>query len=382
MAIICDPVTDSLAGVLVSTLRFAEKLKNRGHNIILLAARSAKSPRDDYHKDIKIYRFPSIPLPKSGGWHVAFPSSLAIKKIFIEHKIDIAHIMVPMPSAIVVIKAAKALGIKIVVHSHSQAENVTMSLPTRPLRFIVGFLFNKFLLWIHRQADVIVYPSELAKDLLGRFNKDKKDIIISNGIDTDIFREKALGDFISRFNIIQSSVKILFVGRLYPEKSIDTLINAVPYIVKKHQNLLIMIVGAGYLEPELKKLVKNLNIEKYVNFLGKISDEDLIKAYNACDIFVLPSLAELEGMVVLEAMACGKPIVIANAEVSASRYFVDGNGLLFEPKNSHDLAEKLETLIGDGELRKAMGEKSLANVKNYDINESIKKLENLYYSLL
>jgi glycosyltransferase involved in cell wall biosynthesis len=93
-------------------------------------------------------------------------------------------------------------------------------------------------------------------------------------------------------------------------------------------------------------------------------------------------MAELEGMVVLEAMACGKPIIIANSKESASRFFVDENGLLFEPKNPADLSEKILTLLNDKILREKMGQKSLEMSKHYDINKSVLKLEELYYSLL
>jgi len=105
-------------------------------------------------------------------------------------------------------------------------------------------------------------------------------------------------------------------------------------------------------------------------------------AYNASDIFVLPSIAELEGMAVLEAMACGKPIIIANSKESASRYFVDNNGFLFEPQNAVDLAEKILTIISNKELREKMGQRSLEISKDYDIGKSVLKLEQLYYSLL
>ena len=105
-------------------------------------------------------------------------------------------------------------------------------------------------------------------------------------------------------------------------------------------------------------------------------------AYNASDIFILPSLAELEGMVVLEAMACGKPIIISDAKMSASRFLVDGNGFLFETKNHEHLAEQVLKLIADADLRKKMGKVSFEKVKNYDIHKSVELLEEVYYKAL
>jgi glycosyltransferase involved in cell wall biosynthesis len=113
-----------------------------------------------------------------------------------------------------------------------------------------------------------------------------------------------------------------------------------------------------------------------------VSDDDLVLAYNVADIFILPSLAELEGMVVLEAMACGKPLLIADAKDSASVHLLDGNGYLFKAQDYDDLAEKAISLLGDEALLKTMSEKSLYLSREYDIQRSVDKLLGLYYSLL
>ena len=132
----------------------------------------------------------------------------------------------------------------------------------------------------------------------------------------------------------------------------------------------------------METLAHELGVSEYITFLGLVSEEDKIHAYNASDIFVLPSLAELEGMVVLEAMACGKSILIADSPMSASRYFVDGNGFLFAHKNPEHLAEQALQLILDENLRKTMGKKSLENSKNFDIMKSVEQLEDVYYFAL
>jgi 1,2-diacylglycerol 3-alpha-glucosyltransferase len=175
---------------------------------------------------------------------------------------------------------------------------------------------------------------------------------------------------------------MVFVGRLFPEKSVDTLIEAVPHIIEVHPKTHIMIVGGGHLRPKLEALVKKLGVQKYVTFLGFVSDEDKLFAYNASDIFVLPSFAELEGMVVLEAMACGKPIIISDAEMSASRHFVDENGFLFKTANPKDLAAKALRLITDIDLRNKMGSASLKKSKEYDIHRSVELLEGVYYAAI
>lgn len=382
IAMICDPIGNNKSGVVVSTIRFGKLLKERGHNVIFVGARSKEHKTHSHHNGVKTYRYRSIPIPKSDGWNLAFPTVRELKKLFKEEKIDIVHLILPMSGSVVAIKAARALNIKIVAHSHSQPENLFMDMP----KFIQPTLnnaWNSYLAWTYGKAESLIYPSEMARELLEKLGKkDQKSHVISNGINTEEFKSMPLGDFYKRFNIPENTIKLLFVGRLFPEKSIETLIKATPFIIKKHSNSHIMLVGQGHLRSKLEKLVKDLNVEKHITFLGLVSEEDKILALNASDIFILPSVAELEGMAVLEAMSCGKPIIISDSKMSASRFFVDGNGFLFETRNHKDLAEKALLIIKDEEGRKKMGKASLEKSKNYDINKSAEKLEEVYYLTL
>ncbi len=387
IAMICDPIGPNKSGVVVSTLRFARLLRERGHHVIFIGARSTEHREHSHHDGSKAYRFRSIPVPKSGGWNLAFPTVKELKKIFQDEKIDIVHIILPMSGSVMAIKAARTLGVKIVAHSHSQPENLFMDAP-KFIQPTLNKLWNKYLVWTYGHAEALIYPSEMARGLLDKLSKkNQPSHVLSNGINTQDFKPisdgaVSLADFHTRFGIPENTTRLLFVGRLFPEKSVDTIIKAIPHIVVKHPNAHFMIAGAGHQRGKLEKLAEDLGIKKFVTFLGLVSDEDKVLAYNSSDIFVLPSLAELEGMVVLEAMACGKPIIISDAPMSASKFFVDGNGFLFETKNHQDLAEKANALIGDKNLRQKMGAVSLQKSKNYDIQRSADKLEEIYYSVL
>ncbi len=382
IAMVCDPIGSNKSGVVVSTLRFGKLLKERGHNVIFIAAKSREHKDHSQHGDIKAYRFRSLPIPKSNGWTTAFPTVGELKKNFQAEKIDIVHILLPMSGALVALRAARALNLKIVAHSHSQPENLFMDMP-KMIQPILGRIWNRYLAWVYAQAELIIYPTEFGYKLLHHLTKkDKSFAVISNGVNIDRYKIKVIGDFYQRFNIPEDTIKIIYVGRLFPEKSIDTLIKALPYIIKEYPKIHVMLAGMGHVRPKLEKLVQDLNLKKYVTFLGLVSDEDKILAYNAGDIFVSPSFAELEGMTVLEAMACGKPVVIPNATMNAAKFFIKDNGFLFESKNHKDLACQILKLINNPELRQKMGENSLKQVKNYDINKSVDRLEEVYYSVL
>ncbi|MCX6800522.1 MAG: glycosyltransferase, partial [Candidatus Falkowbacteria bacterium] len=280
-------------------------------------------------------------------------------------------------------KAARSLGIKVVAHSHSQPENLFMDIPKFLGRPLLDRAWNKYLAWLYSKAESIIYPSEMAYSLLKNLTSENKpSTVISNGINLNEFKPTQIGDIYQRYAIPHDTVKMIFVGRLFPEKSVDTIIKALPHIIEAHKKVHLMIVGAGHLRPKLEKLVDKLDVRRHVTFLGLVSDQDKLLAYNASDIFIMPSFAELEGMAVLEAMACGKPIIVSDTKMSAARYFVGKNGFLFKTANPQDLAEQALKLITNSVLRRKMGEASFEKSKSYNIHCSVERLENVYYLAL
>lgn len=383
IAFICDAVTDCVAGSFISTRQFAERLEARGHRIIYIAAKSKRFPGESTHGNIKAYRFRSFLVPKSEGQiYLAFPTANELKKIFQEEHIDIVHNVIPMPSAIAAAKAANALGIKIVSHSHTQPENIFMHLPQGPWIKVINRQFYRYMSWLYGQGHALIYPTKHAQKLMTDIRTNITPLIISNGVDVRRFAKVDTDEFFKKFDIPRNKTLVLYAGRLHPEKSLETLISAIPHILKEAPDTYVMLAGFGHQDTMLRALAEKLGVSDSVKFLGRVSDTEMVMAQHASDIFVLPSVAELEGMVVLEAMAAGKPIVIADSDESASTYFVDGNGFLFEPKNAQHLATQVVRLVNDPELRAEMSAKSLKMSKDYDIDESVRRLEELYYSLV
>lgn len=383
IAMVNDPISDIVNGNVISTIRFAKILRKRGHRIIFIAAKSPKNPHNNEYQGFKVYRSSSILLPKSEGqFHISLPTIKKIKKILKDEHIDIVHLFDPTPSAYAALKAAHSLKKKVIMHSHTQPENIFLHFPKIIASGGINKIFYRYLYWLYKKADAIIYPSELAYKLFNPINNEVANKIISNGIDCARFQSTQTKNFIAKFKLNKKNKNILYVGRLHPEKDVPTLIKSFVYILKQRPDINLWIVGFGHLENKLKKLAKNLNLEKNIFFIGRVSDEDLISAYQACDIFALPSLAELEGMVVLEAMACGKPIIIANAPNSASAYFVKDNGLLFKAEDAKDFAKQALRILNNDNLRKAMGEASLKMSKQYDIAKSVNQIENVYQAVI
>jgi glycosyltransferase involved in cell wall biosynthesis len=187
--------------------------------------------------------------------------------------------------------------------------------------------------------------------------------VIPAGIDCEKFKPAAKKiQAIKRLDIFSNATKILFVGRLVPEKGIFDLLNAFSMLLKNMQNVELLIVGSGSpkVRIEIDRLIAKLKIRLKIKFLGNIKYSDMPQFHNLSDIFCLPSFetknwAEQFGYSMVEAMACGKPVVStwtgSIPEVVKHR----DTGILVEPNNPFALQAALEELLFNKAEREKMG---------------------------
>ncbi|MGH6771552.1 MAG: glycosyltransferase [Xanthobacteraceae bacterium] len=382
IAMVCDAVTDYLGGALVSTARFAEGLIGRGHSVIYITGKSPRNRSSGFHGPIEVFRFRSFPAPYfDGQFYLGLPTGKEIREILRSQNVDLVHILLPMPSGVVAARAARALQIPVVVHSHMLPEVLTVNMPRFVPKAWFHNLFYRYAHWFYGSSDAIVFSTEYSRQLFAALAKRCNTSVISNGVNADVFRCGETGDFFDKFRAARNKKNLLFVGRLHPEKGVETLIEAMPHIVREHADAHAIVVGSGSRRARLEQLAAGLGVASQVTFLGYVNDDDLLHAFNASDVFVLPSVAEIEPLVVLEAMACGKPLLVSDAlkGISTSEC---GNGLTFETGNHVDLAAKACKLLADPAMLSAMGQRSHDVSRRYDIRESVAALETLYYSLL
>jgi len=150
----------------------------------------------------------------------------------------------------------------------------------------------------------------------------------------------------------------LSVSRLWPEeryKKIDRVIEAMPSVLKAVPDAIFEIVGEGGDRPRLERLARDLAVEKHVVFKGALPDDQVKACYERCDAFILPSLGEGFGIVFLEAMACGKPCIGADAGAIPEVIENGRTGLLVKPDSASAIAEALIRVFKDERLRHSMG---------------------------
>lgn len=176
-------------------------------------------------------------------------------------------------------------------------------------------------------------------------------------------------------------IKFLFVGRLVYYKGVDILLDAFKHL----DNAELDIVGTGDLEDELKSYTNEYGLFENVHFLGKVEEERLYQAFEECDVFVLPSVARSEafGLVQLEAMAYGKPVINTNLSSGVPEVSVDGiTGLTVEPGNSEALREAMQWMIMHPEARIRFGKAARKRIEEFHTQEKfLKELYQIYKRL-
>jgi glycosyltransferase involved in cell wall biosynthesis len=176
---------------------------------------------------------------------------------------------------------------------------------------------------------------------------------------------------------------ILFVGNFVPSKGISTLIDAFAKLRAEMPELQLVLCGDGPERERLCQHVRSLGLDESVCFPGRVSREVVPDYFRAADVFVLPSLSEGSGNVLVEAGACGKPLVGA-AVGGIPDYIEDGvTGFLFEKANSEDLAAKLRRLFRDPELAERLGRAARVRVENrHQYGQMLNQLLAIFESVL
>lgn len=248
-------------------------------------------------------------------------------------------------------------------------------------------LYNKvFINKVLSSADVIIATTQSYADE-SPFLKNYKDkiVIIPNGINIDeVTTTLSKEESRTETGLPCDTKFILFFGSLVSYKGPDILLKAFNIVKKEISEVKLIFAGRGPMLEELQELTRKFDLENDVIFLGFVEEEKKPLYYKAVDIFCLPStnMAESFGIVNLEAMASGIPIVSSNLGGIPDIVQDGENGLLAEPRDPDSLARALMKLLKNDELRHEMGEKGRKMVKKYSWDNIAIKTENLYKDIL
>uniref|UniRef100_A0A7C2P1A0 Glycosyltransferase family 1 protein n=1 Tax=candidate division WOR-3 bacterium TaxID=2052148 RepID=A0A7C2P1A0_UNCW3 len=244
--------------------------------------------------------------------------------------------------------------------------------------FSLGYeLFKPLLLPVYTKLDGKIFVSKPALETIARHFPIGEHRIIPNGIDVEKFNPEG-EKYPFPFEKRDGEIYILFVGRLELRKGTRYLIQAFNTIGKKYTNTRLIIGGDGPLRKSLEKMVKR-DVSDRVHFLGFVSSHKLPDLYRSCDIFVSPAIGgESFGIVLLEAMASGKPVIASDNEGYRELVSEGVDGFLFKRKDVAELINKLEILIENPELRHKLGESARLKALNYSWTKIAREVLDYY----
>jgi len=271
----------------------------------------------------------------------------------------------------VLAKSGRERNVRLIATNHTVPENLLkyLHLPS----FLEKIVIEK--LWkdtgrILSSFDQVTTPTRRAAELLEKSTGMENVLAISCGIDATMFANPT--------PTTNKPFRILFLGRLDWEKHIHNLLRAVAKFPPEIEYF-VEIAGNGSQKKYLIELAKELKISDRVTFLGHISEEELPLAYERATVFAMPSIAELQSIATMEAMASGRPVVAANAMALPHLVHDGDNGYLFEPDDVDDFSEcLLRIATADQKELNRLSENSIHLIQSHDIKRTLAIFEGLY----
>ncbi len=362
MAFVTDTYENGISGGVVTGIRFVEALRRR-HDVIVVSSGQPAPGK------VLIPGF-QLPLRAMRQNHITFgwPSRKTLERVLAE--VDLVHINFPFPLGFRAVRIARRMGVPVAAAFHVQPENVLRNVRIYSRR-LEAWLYRVWVRGFFGLADVVVCPSVFAAERLQRHGLTAPVRVVSNGAPPVRGPAPTLADF-ARPHVI------LCVGRLAAEKRQDVIIDAVARC--RHRNdIRLIIAGKGPLDAAMRARAKRQGLD--VEF-GYLSTERLAQLRSEAHLFVHASEVELEGMAILEAMASGLPVLVADAPDSAAPGLVSGPEFLFRPGDPADLARHIDRLFDTPALLLEAARRNRERAAQQSFQRSVHQLELVYETVL
>ena len=360
--LISDVYFPRVNGVSTSIRTFTEQLQNLGHSVHLIApdytnVKCALASPDNQSEEKwitrvaarNIYFDPEDKLMKMSEILRLIPD---LKN----RNFDIVHVHTPFIAHYAGLKLAKLLNIPVLETYHTFFEDYLHHyLPWIP-HFVARAMARKISKKQCNQVDAIVAPSQPMLDVLRGYGVNRLADVIATGLQASSFNTADGNAFKQKYNIPFNRPMLLYVGRVAHEKNISFLLDVTRLLIDTVPDVLLVITGEGPALPSLQASAKAQSLEQNVQFIGYLDrNTELNACYKSADIFVFASKSETQGLVLLEAMAQGTPVV-AIAELGTASILIEGQGALISPENESEFVQKVHSLLINKSLRDQIGE--------------------------
>lgn len=330
------------------------RIAKKGHQVVLLACKFEGAPDYEIIDEIEVYRVGSRSL-----FNFYVPSN--IKKLDRKYNFDIIVDdinKIPFYTPLYVKKPILAISHHFFGKSIYREANVLAGTYVVISEYLMKFVYRKIPFSVVSQSTLDEFVSK---------GYDKKYFtIIHNAIDQNKFQ----------FEVGEKEKRptVAYFGRLKKYKSVDHLLKAFAIVKEKINDAQLYILGRGDFRAHLEKLAKELKIEQDTTFFGYVSEEDKVRLLSKSWCVVNTSMKEGWGITNIEANAAGTPVISANSPGLRDSVSEGNSGLLYEYGNIFDLAEKIETILTNDELRHLLSHGAVAWAKQFNWDNSAKKM--------
>jgi len=232
--------------------------------------------------------------------------------------------------------------------------------------------------YVLNTADHVITVSQSNLECIKKMDVSTPVTVIPNGFRSDLFHPRDTSECRKVLNLPQDKKIILTVGNLEPVKGQKYLVDAIQNLIWERKDIQCIIIGTGRLQTALKRQIHSLGLNDYIMLAGRKSHDEIPLWMNACDLFVLPSLSESFGVVQIEAMACGKPVVATRNGGSEEIVISEDYGLLTGVADPNPLAEKIQVALDRDWDR----EKILRYAEQFKWENIAKEIIEVYYRVL
>lgn len=372
IALTTDSFVEGQGGVSTAVAALVRHLRCRGHEVMVYTA------ADPSHVDsgldvvgLRALRYERFP----GGRMPVAP--IVLMQELADFRPDVIHNHSMSAMGIQALAAARLFGIPILGTCHVFLAGFLKYAPVS----LEGIPFTEEIAWRYTSAffnsfPLVTAPSEFMRRELMAHGLRSPAVAVSNGVDTDLFAS------LPNRQANDPHITFLHVGRLGYEKRVDQVLRAFAMAAHQFPSTRLHIVGDGPEGPALRRLAVELGISDRVNFTGFTPHADLSGVYQQADIFITASTIETQGLVVLEAMSCGLPIVGVDALALPELIHHEVNGLLAPPEDEQALSRAALRLLSATDLRREMGEASRRLALEHSLPVVVEAYEDLYQQVI
>jgi glycosyltransferase involved in cell wall biosynthesis len=336
------------------------------------------APGDYEETEPYVFRYPAINIPKF-NYSLTMPYSNFVNKLLPSLKLHLIHSNHPLLLGNAAADQAEKLDIPLVFTFHTSyveyADGYAQYVPFSQA-FIEEIVVDGLAKYLNRCHHIIT-PSDSIKEALAHFaGLTDRVTTIPTGIDLEPYQNTD-GRLVREQYGWEKEIVLVSVGRLAEEKNFDTLLDAVAQVMSKQDDVRLMLIGDGPRRGELERHAQKLGVADKVKFTGRIPFEGIPGHLKAANLFVFASITETQGLVTMEAMATGLPVV-AVAATGTSDAVVNGQEGLLTENNSEALAQAIQQVLADKEMFARFKMAAVEKAKSFDMMVQAQKVVDVY----